>query len=212
MKGELKPGERIVEANFARALGVGQSSIREALLELEHQGFIKKLPDVGTFVTDMTLEQLKDIYAFRLELEVLAAKWARRNLDSRNKARLRQLLSNMRKAARTRDYQGYFQADLEFHRLIWKLSGNRCMLQSMERHVVPMFVFFSFWSHLRTLEYDANCHQQILAAMSLDDREFEVEIRRLFAELEEKGMAFAERMAAERHRTKASPSVGPEAA
>ena len=56
LAGQLKPGERLVEQKLAASLGIGQPTLREALKELEFQGFVRKSPKKGTYVTELTPE------------------------------------------------------------------------------------------------------------------------------------------------------------
>src|SRR5881392_3271907 len=70
--GQIQGGEQIVEGKIAQQFGVGQGLIREALIELEHQGFVQRTPFAGTQVTELTLQDAKHIYDIRIELEPLA--------------------------------------------------------------------------------------------------------------------------------------------
>src|SRR5499433_3292339 len=72
VSGAIKSGEQIVEGKLAQQLGVGQGLIREALIELEHQGFVQRMPFAGTQVTALTIQDAKHIYDIRIELEPLA--------------------------------------------------------------------------------------------------------------------------------------------
>src|SRR5215831_17720812 len=72
LSGTIRCGEQIVEGKLAQQLGVGQGLIREALIELEHQGFVQRTPFAGTQVTALTIEDAKQIYDLRIELEPLA--------------------------------------------------------------------------------------------------------------------------------------------
>src|SRR5690348_9384798 len=77
LNGKVSPGERIVESQLAKQMRVGQNAVREALQELEFQGFVIRVPNRGTFVTDFSLEDINQIYRFRVEFEGLAAQLAR---------------------------------------------------------------------------------------------------------------------------------------
>src|SRR5262247_226029 len=72
VSGAIKGGEQIVEAKLAQQFGVGQGLIREALIELEHQGFVQRTPFSGTTVPTLTLEDAQQIFELRIELEPLA--------------------------------------------------------------------------------------------------------------------------------------------
>src|SRR5678810_1347470 len=72
VSGRLKGGEQIVEAKLAQEFGVGQGLVREALIELEHRGFVQRTPFTGTTVPMLTLEDAQQIFDVRIELEPLA--------------------------------------------------------------------------------------------------------------------------------------------
>src|SRR5262245_1329240 len=72
ISGRIKSGEQIVEGKLAQQLGVGQGLVREALIELEHQGFVQRTPFAGTQVTELTIQDAQQIYDLRIELEPLA--------------------------------------------------------------------------------------------------------------------------------------------
>ena len=68
VSGRMKPGDAVVEGKVARQLGVGQPVIREALLDLEHQGFVQRVPYRGTSVTKLGADEIEQIQQLRVEL------------------------------------------------------------------------------------------------------------------------------------------------
>src|SRR5712692_11480047 len=64
--GRLKGGQRLVEQKLAASLGIGQPTLREALKELEFQGFVRKSPKKGTYVTELTPEDFRKIQEVRM--------------------------------------------------------------------------------------------------------------------------------------------------
>jgi DNA-binding GntR family transcriptional regulator len=130
IKGEFKSGDRMVEGPLARQLGVAQSSLREALQDLEHQGLVTKYDNRGTFVTDISLEEIDQLHAVRKQLEAFAASLARVRMTSAAHAELSDLLNKMHVAGKNHDLMELALIDLEFHQMIWRLSGNRWL----ERH------------------------------------------------------------------------------
>ena len=70
--GDLNPGDRIVESRVAKQLGVGQPTVREALVALEHQGLVVRKTNQGCIVTTLTRSVISQILKIRGELEVLA--------------------------------------------------------------------------------------------------------------------------------------------
>lgn len=137
--GRFHPGSQIVESRFARQLGVGQNAVREALHRLEFEGFVHKLPNVGTFVATITGHDLDQIYRMRIELEALAVYWAREKdrPGDADLARLSQHLDDAAQAARCSDLSAYAQADTAFHRCLWSMAGNKYLEKCLEVVAVP---------------------------------------------------------------------------
>src|SRR5580692_10619434 len=75
--GRLKPGDAIVERDLAQQMKVGTPVVREALISLQGQGFVRRVTNTGTFVTQFAVDEVRDLYNLRVELELLAFQWAR---------------------------------------------------------------------------------------------------------------------------------------
>lgn len=141
LRGELVPGERITETRLGKDLGVAQPSVREALFLLERQGLVRRVPNLGTFVTEFSLEEVSNLYQIRRELEGLAAELAARRVSPEEIRELRRLVEKMKAAAIKEGKWGYLQNDLAFHRRLWELSGNKQLADLLENVVPPLFVF-----------------------------------------------------------------------
>ena len=72
LKGELKPGERLMEINLANRLGVSRTPVREAIRKLEHEGLVEMVPRRGAHVAEITRQELNDVLEIRRSLETLA--------------------------------------------------------------------------------------------------------------------------------------------
>ncbi|HYZ84140.1 MAG TPA: GntR family transcriptional regulator [Bryobacteraceae bacterium] len=142
LSGKLEAGDRIVEMKLAEDLGVGTTAVREALFELEAQGFVTRLTNKGTFVTQLSKEDVAQILRVRHELEGLAVELLEKRATEDNVASLLRIVEEMRQAAQSNDLQEFYRADLEFHRTIWSLSGNRHLAKALDITVVPLFAFF----------------------------------------------------------------------
>src|ERR1700692_4758822 len=75
--GKMKPGDAIVERQVAQRMKVGTPAVREALISLQGQGFVRRVTNTGTFVTKFNAEEVRQLYTLRIELETLAFEWAR---------------------------------------------------------------------------------------------------------------------------------------
>lgn len=139
LTGRFARGFQIVESRFAKQLGVGQNAVREALHRLEFEGFVHKVPNVGTFVAAISGRDLDAIYRMRIELEALAVYWARENNrpNDGDLETLSQHLDEAAQAARRDDLSAYARADTGFHRCLWKMAQNAYLERCLELVAIP---------------------------------------------------------------------------
>jgi DNA-binding GntR family transcriptional regulator len=142
ISGAIRSGDQIVEGKIAQQLGVGQGLIREALIELEHQGFVRRTPFAGTQVTELTLQDAKHIYDIRIELEPLAFFLAGPQADGQQISKLKEIAEKTRIASKAGDLESFFENHLSFRRKVWTLSGNRYLQQILERVVIPLYALY----------------------------------------------------------------------
>lgn len=140
IEGELKPGQRLTEPRLARTLGVGQATVREALIELEHMGFIQRRKPRKTFVTWLTVEEVEQIYAVRLPLELAALDMLAAN-PHRSLSQCEESYRAMQEAARQGKVSDLKARHLDFHRGLWAATGNPCLADVLERLVSRLFGF-----------------------------------------------------------------------
>ena len=141
LSGSIAPGAQIVESRIAQQLGTGIPLVREALIELEHQGFVQKTPYKGTTVTALGPKEIQQMFQLRGELEALAVVWAKENATAADIEELRALIAGMEAAASGRDSEKFCEADLAFHRKLWELARNPYLADALERVVLPLFAF-----------------------------------------------------------------------
>ncbi len=167
LSGTIQPGGSMVETKVAQQLGAGVPLIREALIELEHQGFVQRTPYKGTTVTKLGPADIKRIFRLRVELEALAIEWAKEHVTDDDSDALRQIIRNMEQAAKALDLNLFYEADLAFHRKIWNLSDNPYLVDALERVVVPLFAFFLMKTSRRRNSYveSASMHATIVEAL-----------------------------------------------
>ena len=114
------PGERLVETRIAQELGVSQAPVREALRELESLRFVESAPFRGTWVREVSDEELVEVYPIRAALEEVAARAAAERMDGDVKALEREI----RAMGKARDLHEQVEHDVRFHELIVEASGN----------------------------------------------------------------------------------------
>jgi DNA-binding GntR family transcriptional regulator len=173
LSGSINPGDQIVESRIAHQLGSGIPLVREALIELEHHGFVQKTPYKGTTVTKLGPKEIRENFQLRAELEALAVEWARDNVTSADIKDLRKLITRMEQSAAELDLDEFYQSDLEFHRKLWSLSGNTYLADVLERMVVPLFAFFVMKTRRKKESYVASAamHGEIVSALEAKSTE-----------------------------------------
>ncbi len=139
--GVLKPGERLIEQKLASKMGIGQPTLREALKELEYQGFVRKTPQRGTYVTKLEKEDYRKILAVRIVLEAIAVGLVARKMNPKDESELVRYVSLMEKATAKSDLSEFHQADVAFHRLIWILADNEYLTRALETTAFQLFAF-----------------------------------------------------------------------
>jgi len=130
LSGRLAPGTQIVETRLAQQFGVSQAPVREALRDLSLFGFVVCEPFRGTYVRQVSTDDLVESYPIRAVLEGLAAREAALQMDDETLAALEAHIAAMRRAAEVHDHRGHVDADFAFHQTVIKAAGNR-MLQDV---------------------------------------------------------------------------------
>ncbi len=170
--GKLKPGQALREIGLAREFGVSQATVREALTHLEQVGLVVKTPNKGTEVTNLSAAEVRDRLAVRLALEELAAGAAALRITSEDLAGLEEAARTIEDGIRQNLYFEVSQADLQFHRLIWKASGNAILYRTLDQITTPLFAFLGLL-HQRSRQDQKKTrpHSEILNALRARDGE-----------------------------------------
>lgn len=171
--GQLEPGAALREMHLARELKVSQATVREGLLQLEHAGFVVRIPNNGTYVVDLSPRQVQERCSVRIQLEQYAAVEAAKRLTSEEFATLDRQVHEISRLASENAYCRMEEVDLEFHRSIWKKAGNAILLRTLEQVAAPLFHYISM-RHSQSGENLADMtrpHEPILASMRSGEEE-----------------------------------------
>lgn len=125
LRGELKPGERLMEIHLADQLGVSRTPIREAIRMLELEGLVIMMPRKGAMVASISKEDLKDVLEVRKALDRLAVSLACERITPDGLASLRAAATYFKDVTKTLDSTKIAEADVVFHDEIHKASGNK---------------------------------------------------------------------------------------
>lgn len=123
-----EPGSMLNEAQLAAEFGLSRTPIREAISRLEMEGFVKTLPKKGIYVTNLTFQDVIQVFQTRLEIEPIALRLAAHRLPKD------ELMAFCRKFEEpVVDIQNSFRLDTAMHLFIIENCGNRYIINMMRR-------------------------------------------------------------------------------
>lgn len=125
---EIKPGEKIPEAQIAQDLGVSRPLVREAVRHLSWDGLIKLEPNRAATVIIMDEQMIQDLAFVRWQHDQLAIPLAVYHGSPRDFAELRDIANRCLEANEAGDLTLRHDLDTEFHQKIYQLSGNQLLL------------------------------------------------------------------------------------
>ena len=129
LKGEMEPGERLMEIQLAKKLGVSRTPIREAIRKLELEGLVIMIPRRGAEVAGITEKALRDVLEVRRSLEELAIGLAVARMKEDDIKALEAARIEFREALNTNDMIRIAQADEKFHDVIYAGTYNDKLVQ-----------------------------------------------------------------------------------
>ena len=171
----LKPGERLNVEELAQKLGVSLTPVRGAIQQLATEGLVEIKPRSGTFVANLTPQDVEETFKIRCALECLAGEDAVENLTAEDLRRVRELLKSLKRPVRGEaDQKTHERDNSELHQLIVRASGNRRlqeMYEALNAHIKIARIHASEanWP-ARTMEEDME-HEAIVAALEQRDAE-----------------------------------------
>jgi DNA-binding GntR family transcriptional regulator len=122
---KLKPGDPLVESDLAQQLGISKTPVRDALLELEREGFVTKVLFKGTYVTEITLKDVREVFQVRAVLEGLAARLAAPFFSAKDLEEGEKIITAAEAALAEGDIALCSEHGKRFHRLIIKKADNQ---------------------------------------------------------------------------------------
>ena len=131
LKGELAPGERLMEIRLANMLGVSRTPIREAIRKLELEGLVVMIPRRGAEVAGISEKSLRDVLEVRRSLEELAMDLAVQRMDSGRMEDLERAQAEFVEAISASDLIRIAQADENFHDVIYAGTENEKLVQML---------------------------------------------------------------------------------
>ena len=131
-RGQLQPGERLLEDRLAEQLGVSRNPVREAIRALENTGLVEVTPRRGAHVATLDPERAVELLELRSVLEAFAAQLAAERRTPEQLAEIREILDNGRQATAVNDVVKAASAHRQFHLAIERAAGNSYLGPAVE--------------------------------------------------------------------------------
>lgn len=122
LKGDLTPGQRLMEIQLAESLGVSRTPVREAIRKLELEGFVIMEARKGAYVADISIKEISEVLEVRASLEGLAAYLATERISDEEIKELEEIVKSMNKNLTIEEL---LEKDVEFHECIFRISNNK---------------------------------------------------------------------------------------
>lgn len=170
MSGRVKPGDRLVESQIAKRMGISQSPVREALRDMMAMRFVEVVPHKGARVRKIDEREVMEIYPVRAALEELAGTMAalpaQAHLDDLDRA-----VDRMTRAFKAGDARTMAKWDVQFHRTIVEASGNQILIETWNSLMIEARTYVTLsnlMQHRPELDLAAR-HQPIIDAIRSGD-------------------------------------------
>jgi DNA-binding GntR family transcriptional regulator len=170
--GRRHPRERLIEQDLCEQFSTHRADVRLAFFELEKKGIIERIPNRGAMVRDLSPQEVTDIYAVREELEVMAVRIlpfpvARNDID-----KLEEIQRKYSTAIDEGDLLSVFYGNLQFHRTLYELCGNACLIETIEQLGQKVYGIRSYANaYPDALDRARGDHVAMIAALRTSNRE-----------------------------------------
>jgi DNA-binding GntR family transcriptional regulator len=123
-KGILKPGERLMEIQLAEELGVSRTPVREAIRKLELEGYVIMMPRRGTYVANLSIRDVNEVFEIRTSLDSLAGGLAAERITDEELEALQCLLVKLNGYIEDDNMDKIVETDVKFHDILYQASRN----------------------------------------------------------------------------------------
>lgn len=171
VRGELRPGERLVEASIAERHALSRGTIRAALRRLIEEGLVCHVPYTGYQVIDFGEQDLWELYTLRGALERLGTRLAASRIDQNGIRQLRAMFDELKRAADSQDQPKADELDRQLHLLIIRLSGHERLLQHYTRVQNQFRVYIGLSNRTVDAREICDSHQALIDNICAGDAE-----------------------------------------
>lgn len=170
LKGEMEPGERLMEITLANKLGVSRTPIREAIRKLELEGLVNMIPRKGAVVASISEKDMRDVLEVRITLEELAVTLAIKHMEPADIDQLKDAAKGFENAVISRDIVSIVEGDVAFHDIIYNKTENNRLIQIINNLREQMYRYrLEYIKDARTHSILISEHNDIIEALRCKD-------------------------------------------
>lgn len=174
---KILSGQRLAEIPVAKAIGIGRTPVREALMRLESDGFVTSEPRIGLVVARNTLETITEIYEVREVLESFASRLAARYARSADILSMQNIIDESRQITREHDTLRLRLLNTQFHDAIHIAAHNDQLRRTLRQLVNRVRLSpISTYDVLGRAEQALSEHEAIVAAIVAKDEGLAAEL------------------------------------
>lgn len=189
LRGEMEPGERLMEIQLAQKLGVSRTPIREAIRKLELEGLVVMIPRKGAEVAQITEKDMRDVLEVRCTLEELAVSLACKNVTQEKIEELKAANKVFESAVVSKDVVSIVDADVLFHDTIYGMTNNARLIQIINKLREQMYRYrLEYVKDARTHSILISEHNDIIKKLSEKNMEDAKTVIRQHIHNQEKGI------------------------
>jgi DNA-binding GntR family transcriptional regulator len=142
--GRRQSRERLVELDLCELFQTHRGDVRLALFELEKKGLVERIPNRGALVRGLTPREVREIYAVREQLEVMAVSIIPLPASAGDIERLEEVQHRHTAAVAAGDLLTVFYSNLRFHQVLFGLCGNACLIETIDLLAQKVYGIRSF--------------------------------------------------------------------
>lgn len=200
LTGDLKPGERLMEIHLANKLGVSRTPIREAIRKLELEGLVTMIPRRGAEVAQITEKSMSDVLEVRRAVDALCVELACERISDEALEALKEACGGFEEAVKSGDVKKIAQADVAFHDIIVRATGNQRLVQLVNTLSEQMYRYrFEYIKDVSQHGSLVEEHRIIYESLLKKDKQTASEAAKLHIDNQEKTIIKQIRLEKEKH-------------
>lgn len=178
-KRNLMPGSAVNMDSTSKKLGISKTPLRDALIQLEMEGFVSILPRKGIYVKSLTLQEIKEYYQVIGALESEALRICFQKIKPAHIQKMRKLIEEMEAAIGKNNFALFNRKNVAFHDIYIDLSGNQWLKQIIDNLKKRLYDFVPHDQWIKEWEQSSiGEHQRLADAVEKGDHDAAVQVIR----------------------------------